>query len=455
MKDMKTILYIVLIFGSISHILNGQAHQVIDGPTQSSNTVLQANVKYQGEADVIAVHGTSFPVIGEPWGIGGQFQGGYYGVYAEVQNDFGRGAAIIGTGQRSAGIHGVSKQNIGIMGSSTDSTGVYGLSTNHIGVYGYSTSLEGVSGESLTGTGIFAKSNSGLGLFASSNSGISVQALSQTNTAINAASTSGDEAVRSSSFAPQAASVRALSYGKGSTGVSVNADSIGTYSEADGINSVGVYAKGNRYGIRASGFTAGLFEGSIEVSGSATIGGGVFSGGVGRYTGQVSIKQVNGSDQNYSTINGLRLDHHSAIRWWTMYLDRSNNDLNFEDTGILRAYIDNGNGNFSITSDRRLKEQISPLGSVLPEVMQLEPATYFYKSDPTKDVKSLGFIAQEVEAVFPELVKEKNGIKTLAYDNFAILSIKAIQEQQAHIESLESEVQTLKELIEQVMESDK
>jgi hypothetical protein len=47
---------------------------------------------------------------------------------------------------------------------------------------------------------------------------------------------------------------------------------------------------------------------------------------------------------------------------------------------------------------------------------------------------SIGLFAQEAEPLFPELVSEKEGIKTLIYDGFTVRATRAIQEQQFMIE---------------------
>jgi hypothetical protein len=71
------------------------------------------------------------------------------------------------------------------------------------------------------------------------------------------------------------------------------------------------------------------------------------------------------------------------------------------------------NGDVTITgtlvqpSDRKLKREIKPLVSALDKINQLSPVTYYYNSNSTINLPSrlqYGFIAQELEGVFPELV---------------------------------------------------
>lgn len=58
-------------------------------------------------------------------------------------------------------------------------------------------------------------------------------------------------------------------------------------------------------------------------------------------------------------------------------------------------------------SDRRLKKDIAPLESSLQKVLALRPVTWYWKDDVKKETMQYGFIAQEVEEVFPEMVTEE------------------------------------------------
>ena len=71
--------------------------------------------------------------------------------------------------------------------------------------------------------------------------------------------------------------------------------------------------------------------------------------------------------------------------------------------------------------------------------MTLKPSSYEYIKNNDSAKNSIGFIAQEVQEVFPELIqqnRDKNGneILTVDYAGFGILAIKSIQEQQEVIE---------------------
>jgi hypothetical protein len=100
---------------------------------------------------------------------------------------------------------------------------------------------------------------------------------------------------------------------------------------------------------------------------------------------------------------------------------------------------------FINVSTRTLKHDFAPLNYGLAEVQQLQPQTYHYnfEQDPTQK-KHLGLIAEEVNEIIPEVVSVEDG-KTLGIDYSALVPvlIKAIQEQQAHIEKQDQRIRAL------------
>lgn len=95
------------------------------------------------------------------------------------------------------------------------------------------------------------------------------------------------------------------------------------------------------------------------------------------------------------------------------------------------------------TSDSTMKTNIEPLTAGLEEVMLLKPVNYQWKANPT-DLK-IGFIAQEVEAVVPEVVtKSEDGIYGMNYPELIPVLVNAIQELEARVRALEDENLSLK-----------
>jgi hypothetical protein len=102
-------------------------------------------------------------------------------------------------------------------------------------------------------------------------------------------------------------------------------------------------------------------------------------------------------------------------------------------------------------SDERLKENIQPVQNALDKVMKLEVKTYNFKSEYNRmnlaKGTQTGFIAQNLETIFPELVKtaaDKSDpaapfeFKAVNYTGMIPVLTAAIQEQQRKIESLEA-----------------
>ena len=86
-------------------------------------------------------------------------------------------------------------------------------------------------------------------------------------------------------------------------------------------------------------------------------------------------------------------------------------------------------------SDARLKEDVAPVGSVLARVLALRPVTYRYRAETERSrAVQVGLVAQEVAALFPELVETApDGYLSVQYGNLAPVAVAAIQEQQAEI----------------------
>ena len=105
-------------------------------------------------------------------------------------------------------------------------------------------------------------------------------------------------------------------------------------------------------------------------------------------------------------------------------------------------------GSFGTISDRNLKENIVDATPKLSDVLNLQVRNFNNKSDPNK-TKFIGFIAQELETIFPNLVEESvNGIKSVKTSILIPILTKAIQEQQTIIESQQSQIDALTARIE-------
>jgi len=90
-------------------------------------------------------------------------------------------------------------------------------------------------------------------------------------------------------------------------------------------------------------------------------------------------------------------------------------------------------------SDESLKHNVKPLQRTAKGIHDLNPVTYRWNQSKLQDV---GFLAQEVEAVFPTLVHtdEESGIKSVDYIRLIPYLVDAIKSQQAQIESLKQAI---------------
>ena len=111
--------------------------------------------------------------------------------------------------------------------------------------------------------------------------------------------------------------------------------------------------------------------------------------------------------------------------------------------------LENANNSYGGVSDIKLKENIVDAKSQWDDIKALKIRNFNYKSDVNK-IKMLGLVAQEAETVCPSLVKTQPDLgedneelgtetKVLKYSILYMKSVKALQEAQARIETLEAE----------------
>lgn len=117
------------------------------------------------------------------------------------------------------------------------------------------------------------------------------------------------------------------------------------------------------------------------------------------------------------------------------------------------SFLDiNGNwsaASFTPTSDIRLKRNIKPVENGLETILKLNPVSYEKKNSLESkeyNTKEIGFIAQEIRKVLPDVVKETDDADKLLsvnYDSLVPVLAKAIQELNTKVNELTSKVQKL------------
>jgi hypothetical protein len=97
------------------------------------------------------------------------------------------------------------------------------------------------------------------------------------------------------------------------------------------------------------------------------------------------------------------------------------------------------------SSDIRFKENIKPIENALDKISKISGNTYDWKAENKAEHgyegNDVGVIAQEIEAVLPQLVQNRdNGYKAVKYDKLVALLIQGIKEQQLQIEELKAKI---------------
>jgi hypothetical protein len=184
----------------------------------------------------------------------------------------------------------------------------------------------------------------------------------------------------------------------------------------------------------AIGFTSGNIGGNLNVKNSAA--------------GQIAAKLQLGSSVNSSS-TGVFVNTTASYASSGMFLHFQSNHISGDDN-VLIAYLDgdivNKNNSYTQYSDEKLKENIVDATDKLEEVKQIKVRNFNFKGE---DLKQIGVVAQELESIFPALVKEREvpgyeePIKTVKYSVLVPILIKAMQEQQTIIDDLKSRLETL------------
>jgi hypothetical protein len=156
----------------------------------------------------------------------------------------------------------------------------------------------------------------------------------------------------------------------------------------------------------------------------------------------VAITTVGGEMRSDGGISSTRSGSTNATSTFEVYSTGA---------GAYRFFVDMaGNVNATSTSisaisDIRLKENVRDLDTGLDTILALKPRRFDWKEGKGKDVKDdMGFIAQEVETVLPELVGgwkagegEPDDLKSVKAGDLIPVLVKAIQELTARVAQLE------------------
>jgi hypothetical protein len=117
-----------------------------------------------------------------------------------------------------------------------------------------------------------------------------------------------------------------------------------------------------------------------------------------------------------------------------------------------------GNNGTVYHSDKRWKKNITNLSGALDNVLKLRGVAFEWRKDEFVDMnftegRKTGFIAQEVEAVLPELVTtDANGYKGVEYANITAVLVEAMKELKQENDSLKNDLAQLQNSVAKLMQ---
>ncbi len=223
---------------------------------------------------------------------------------------------------------------------------------------------------------------------------------------------------------------------------------------------LGVNPLGGNVGIGTSAPTSSLTVGNIAGTNSGEIT--INPQRATNEGGQITFKKSLSGGTTDWTIDQYG-DNNTNARFRIFSGETETNGITIKETGFV------GLGNTSPTvrlqvtgdiiansiagsSDARFKTNIVTIKNPLQKVLALRGVHFNWNTSafPQKmfsEKRTLGFIAQEVEKVLPEIVQTENtteGYKSVQYDKVVALLVEAMKEQQKQINQLKKEIKKLK-----------
>ena len=216
----------------------------------------------------------------------------------------------------------------------------------------------------------------------------------------------------------------------GSSPTYINTAAASYYQQSNGAHYWGIAPSGT------AGTTVTLTQ-AMTLDASNNLFVGYTSGGQGSFSGLIKANAYNTKAGAGATLGG--------------------NVFNINWTGNPYLWIDTTNiGQIATVSDYRLKENVTPQKTALDKVMQLQPVEFNRKAvgifGGSSDIEE-GFLAHQLQAIIPSAVYgEKDAVtedgsiqpQSLNWSPVVSVLVKAIQEQQAMITTLQTQVTALK-----------
>jgi hypothetical protein len=217
----------------------------------------------------------------------------------------------------------------------------------------------------------------------------------------------------------------------------------GTHSVAIGrvavASSFAAYAIG--YGVVAENFNAYALGTFSKATGSYSTAIGLWA--YAKSYASTTIGQYNDSIASSSKTTWVATDPLFIVGNGTSDAARANAFILFKNGNATL------NGTLTQTSDRRLKRDITPLSNALDKVLKINGMNYYWKDTTTHDSRlQAGVIAQEVQAVMPELVNtDHKGMLSVNYQGITPYLIESIKTLKKENDDLKQQVTTMQQQI--------
>ncbi len=235
-----------------------------------------------------------------------------------------------------------------------------------------------------------------------------------------------------------ASGLRSHSSGVAAFASGVDTEASGDYSTALGS---GTTASGN-YSISVGiGTTASANQSMAVGFGSTSSGGVSFSAGISTFARSMAETTIGINNTDYAPVAPTTFDASDRL----FVIGNGTDNANRSDALIIYK---NGNatlaGTLTETSDRRLKKNVVALDESISKLQGLKGVNFKWNSIKPHDTTSIqtGFIAQEVEKLFPELVEEDSeGYKSVNYIGLIPHLVEALKELKSENEELKAELE--------------
>jgi hypothetical protein len=163
---------------------------------------------------------------------------------------------------------------------------------------------------------------------------------------------------------------------------------------------------------------------------------------------QAGVSLVNGNNNIYIGNQGNG-DEFQTIRIGTAQAQTFIAGIGGATVSDAAVMIDTATGQLGIgTSSARYKQDITPMGTRSEKVLDLRPVTFAYKDD-ARGVTHYGLIAEEVAAVYPDLVTRtaSGEVQTVKYQELIPMLLNELQREHQEVAGLRKELAELRALV--------